>query len=172
MLERTKLYACIWSNTLILLLTIVLVYVFRERDLKYFRFGPSSDLLLISIKIDTWLKWSLAVFSVSAIKIGDLIVNDIGYPILEFSVYNPEKKVITNFSKNELNLLTNTMWLINSSRAVFMTVVSITQVDIALVSVMFSELACLVTVRMLLNEKQFQDETAYTDLTEVILQHP
>jgi hypothetical protein len=174
MLVRPKLYACILSNAIILFITVFLVYLFRDKDSKYFRFGPQDDLLLISIKIDTWLKWIISVLTVSAIKIGDLIVNDIGYPILEFSVYNPEKKIITDFSKNELNIMTNMMWLINSARGVFMTVVSITQVDIALFSVAFSELACLITVRMLLNEKEFKEnmeeyENINNSLEEVIV---
>ena len=167
---KQKLILCTVCNGLMLILTLVAIAYFRDRDSKYFRFGPHDDLLLISIKVDTWLKWTLCVTLVGVLKIGDLIVNDIGSPILGFNVYNPDKKVITDFTKNELNLLTNAMWTINSVKAVFTAIVSITQIDIALISVLLSEIAGIVTVRTLLNEKTFEPhvEAEYNQMEQVV----
>ena len=70
-------------------------------------------------------------------------------------MYNPDKKIITEFTKNELNFLSNAMFMVSAIREVFNTVVSITQLDLALVTVIVKELASIVTIRLLLNEKQF-----------------
>ena len=44
-------------------------------------------------------------------------------PILGFNVYNPDKKIITDFSKNELNFLANLMFTINSIKSIFMVII-------------------------------------------------
>ena len=111
-------------------------------------------------------------------KIGEAIVNEIGSPILGFNVYNPDKKIITDFTKNELNFLANAMWMINGVRGVISVVITITQFDLALSSVLLSEIASIFTVRFLLNEKEFiknykpvvQDEPQPISQIEVVVQ--
>ena len=75
--------------------------------------------------------------------------------MLSFNVYNPDKKIISEFTKNELNFLSNAMFIVSSTREVFITVISITQLDLALVTVIIKELASIITIRLLLNEKKF-----------------
>lgn len=156
---RTKLWYCLIGNFVVLLVTILLVFLFRDKNSNYFRFGPQSDLILISIKIDTWFNYSFAIFIIGILKIGELIVNDIGSPILGFNVFNPDKKVITDFTKNELNFLANSMWFINSIRNVFGVIISVTQIDLALANVLISEITSIFTIRYLLNEKTFEMES-------------
>jgi hypothetical protein len=127
----------------------------RDTNSKYFRLGPSDSLTVISVAVDTWYKWGIVVGVLSLFGIAEVIIHELGMPVLGFSVYNPDKKIISDFTKNDLNFLANAMYLISSIRSVFNTVVSITQIDLALVTVIIKELACIVTVRMLLNEKQF-----------------
>jgi len=71
---KNKLIFCVIGNGSILLLTLILVCIFRDRDSKYFRVGPQDDLLLISIKIDTWFKWLICIISVGFIKFNLAIV--------------------------------------------------------------------------------------------------
>lgn len=92
---------------------------------------------------------------IGVLRVGEVFVNEIGSPVLGFNVYNPDKKVITDFTKNELNFLANAMWLTNGVRSVFSVVASVSQIDLALCSVFISELASIITVRLLLNEKEF-----------------
>ena len=132
--------------------------LFKDSGGKYFHYGPNTDLFLVSVKVDTWTKWITSLIIIGIIKIGEVIVNEIGYPILSFNVYNPDKIIIKGFTKNELNFLANAMYFINSLRGVFMIVISVTQIDMALISVLISEITSIWTVRMLLNEKNFIDE--------------
>ncbi len=78
-------------------------------------------------------------------------------PILGFNVYNPDKKIITEFGKNELQFFANTMFMISSVRDIFMVLLTISQVDVALWSVFIREFASFFTIRMLLNEKTFAE---------------
>jgi hypothetical protein len=153
--KKNKLVYCVIANFSILLMAVVVVICFHDDESKYFRFGPNKELFLISVHIDTWAKWMVAVILISVFKIGDVVVNEIGSPILGFNIYNPDKKHITDFTKNEINILANSMWFINGIRGVLMSVVAITQIDLALCGVLISELTTVFTIRMLLNEKTF-----------------
>ena len=65
--------------------------------------------------------------------------------VLGFSIYNPDKKIITEFSKNELQFYANAMYLISSLRYVCELIVTISQLDLAIFSVLASEFAIFFT---------------------------
>tara|TARA_B100001093_G_scaffold143766_1_gene136328 strand:+ start:413 stop:757 length:345 start_codon:yes stop_codon:yes gene_type:complete len=90
-----------------------------------------------------------------AIEVSDIIIGDIAHPIIGFNIYNPDKKEITEFGKNELQVYGNTMYLIEGFKRILMIVISITQVDFAMFTVLFGNIASIFTIRMILNEKKF-----------------
>jgi hypothetical protein len=152
---RQKAYYTLAISYAIALIITIFVFMFRNEQSKYFRFGPNDDLIIISILINTWGKWVLAILFIGVVKCCEVIVNELGNPIIVFRVYNPDCKVITDFTKNELNIITNAMWFVNDFRKIIMIVVSITQVDLAIMSLMMSEVMSIITVRILLNDKVF-----------------
>jgi hypothetical protein len=95
---------------------------------------------------------------IALIKGCDVLVNELGSPILGFRVYNPDKKNIDDFNKNELNFLANSMWFTNSFRNILMAVITVTQIDIAFSGMFISEIVSIFTVRHLLNSKTFNKE--------------
>jgi hypothetical protein len=138
-----------------MLLVLLIVSIFRSEKSTYFKLGPSKDLIVISVEIDTWEKWILLNLFIWLVKGCDVLVNEIGSPILGFRVYNPDKKIIDDFTKNQLNFLANSMWFVNGFRTVLMAVITITQVDIAFSGMIISEIVSIFTVRHLLNCKKF-----------------
>lgn len=136
----------------------------------YFRFGPSSDFILVGVPIDTVTKYSVTLALIAIVNIIKVISDEIGGPIIG---YNPDKKVITEFTKWELQLVHvtlywgiygNAMYALGGVRGLFMTLISVTQFDIALWSLFISEAASVFTIRMLLDEKTF---TPYAELETV-----
>lgn len=152
---RFKVIICLVGNYITAIVVFIFVLLLRDPSGKYFRFGPSNDLIIISVLINTWTKWGLTILFIGVIKGCEVLVNELGSPILGFRVYNPDCKVIYDFTKNELNVLTNAMWFVNNFRGILLTVVSITQVDLAFAGMLISELVSIFTVRILLNEKTF-----------------
>ena len=155
MSNQRKAWLCLISNFIIMCLVVIIVCVFRDDNSTYFRYGPSDSLIVISVKINTWTKWSFLIIFIALIKAGDVIVNEIGSPILGFNVYNPDKKVITEFTKNELNVITNCMWFVNNFKGILLAVITVTQFDIAFIGLIISETVCVFTVRHLLYDKKF-----------------
>lgn len=152
---RKKLYYCVGGNAAALAVAIAVVSSLNDGSSAYFRWGPHADLMLVSVQLSTWTRWTCALLFIGLLRVCDVWVNEIGSPMLGFNVYNPDKKRITDFTKNELHFLANSMWAINNVRNVFMTVVTVTQIDLAFASVLMSELASIFATRLLLNEKTF-----------------
>jgi len=85
-----------------------------------------------------------------------------------FSIFNPDKKVIHDFGKVELQIYANLFWLISALRSTINILISISQFDIALLRVIYSELASVYTIRILLNEKQFSTSNDYVPIVEMV----
>lgn len=150
-----KIKYCLYGNITSLFIVMVLIIVFRDKDSNYFKFGPDEDLILISVKIDTWLKWTLTLIIIALIRSCEMIIHEIGHPVLVFNIYNPDKTNINDFTKNQLYILANAIYLLSGIRGMLMTVLSITQIDLALCSVLVSWFVGVFTSRFLLNEKTY-----------------
>ena len=121
----------------------------------FFRWGPHSDLIIMGITINTWTKYWWLQFAIAIIEISDTYTSENAFPILGFNVYNPDKKVITEFSRAELQCYSNTMTIIQSIKRVMLMIITISQIDIAMLKVIYGEITTIFTVRALLAEKTF-----------------
>ena len=88
-------------------------------------------------------------------KICKVFVNELGMPILGFNIYDPNRKVVEGFTGKELQIQANLMYMMNSISYVFTLQLAIIQLDIAILSVVFSELASIPTIYLLLKDKKF-----------------
>lgn len=155
---NTKLRICLVCNFFLLLFVAGVILIFRDDESKYLRVGPQDDLMIISVVVNDYTKYCFLLLVIAIVKISDVLIQEIGSPIIGFNIYNPDKKVIKEFTKNELQIYGNSMYLINAIKAVLLIMVSISQIDIALWGVFVSETASIFTIRMLLNEKKFLKE--------------
>ena len=79
-------------------------------------------------------------------------------PILTFNIYNPNQKKIEDFTRTELQVYGNVMFMLNSIRYALTLQLAIIQIDIALISSIFDELAAIPTVYILLKDKEFESK--------------
>jgi len=165
--NRGQVWICLLCNALLACVTIFVVSIFRDSKSTYFRYGPSYDLIIISVCVNTWEKWAIVLFFISISEICNVAINEIGSPILGFSVYNPDKKIITEFSKNELQFLANAMFTINGVRKIMTLVINVTQVDLAIWGMFISEFTSVFTIRFLLNRKTFISDNELTKFVEM-----
>jgi len=164
-----KLKICVLSNLLLLAFVVTLILIFRDDNSTYLRWGPQQDLIIISVAINNMTKYFLLLGVIAIIKISDVVIAEIASPIIGFNIYNPDKKTITEFTKNELQFYGNSMYLINAIKAVLLIMVNISQIDIALWGVFVSETTSLFTIRMLLNEKEFKKYEKDTELVDPLV---
>ena len=131
--------------------------IFFAGNSSYFRFGPHNDFVFISVFINSYERYSLLLFLISLNNIIKVLVGEIGEPILVFNVYNPDKKVITKFTQPQILFYANSMFFISNIRRVFDVLINVTQIDIALFSIVVEQLISICTVSFLVNEKQFNN---------------
>ena len=166
--SKTKLKLCAILYTFLIILIIILVLCFKTYD-TYFRWGvpPSNEppLLILSVKIDNYYKYVILLCVITIVRIVKVLVSEIADAILSFTIYNPDKKVIKDFTKCELQFYGNYIYFIDSLRYVFTLMITITQIDLALFGVIIDQITTLFTIRLLLNEKSFNN---YEDLNDSI----
>ena len=87
-------YALTYFNIILSIFISVCVTTFASES-KYFRYGPSEDFVLISVKINTDARYAFLLFLIACNNCIKVLISELGEPILAFNVYNPDKKVIT-----------------------------------------------------------------------------
>ena len=167
---KTKLkYCSIIYTCLIIFITTIIIY-FQTYSI-YFRFGipdkEETDLLVLSVKIDNYYKYCSLLGLIAIIRTIKVLVTEIADPILSFSIYNPDKKNIKEISKCELQFYGNYLYLLDSLRYVLTLIITITQIDLALFGILIDQLTTVFTIRLLLNEKTF-DNNYETILEEMV----
>jgi hypothetical protein len=152
--QLTKVRLCLFLNSCLVLFIGFYITNFAAES-KYFRFGPSEDFIFISVQIDTTQKYCSLLTLIFINDVVRVIIQEFGDPVLYMNVYNPDKKEITEFSKLQLYFYANSMFLVNNIRYIFTLLISITQIDIALFSVLIEQIVVIITIKMLLDEKKF-----------------
>lgn len=152
--QINKIRLCLFMNSL-LLLVIGFIVTYFAKDSKYFRMGPNEDFIFISIPIDSNKKYILLLITIFFNDCIKVLVAELGEPVLGFSVYNPDKKIIKEFTKTQLYCYANSMFFVTNLREIFNILINVTQIDIALYSVIVEQLFSSFTIYYLISEKTF-----------------
>lgn len=150
---------CIISNLLLLFIFLFGFFIFNNQESKYFNFGWSDNFVFVSITIDTPVKYFGLCFFIMSTNIFEVFLNDLANPLIAFSTYNPYKNTIKDFSRFELELYSNLIYFVQVSKTFLKIAVTVSQFDIALWSLLSSQIAGSYVINYLLNEKTFQKET-------------
>ena len=158
MKTNLKLKYCVLLNFILFIFVLSVVLLFKDEEHSYMKYGPNDNLYVLSIKINTTKKYMYLQLFLMIVEASTVFMNEIAGPILGFSIYNPDKKIITEFTKNELQILANLMWLINNLLRGLFVMITISQIDIAILKILYSEATSIFTIRLLLNDKKFISE--------------
>jgi hypothetical protein len=154
MKQLNKIRMCLCLNVFLLIFIGTCITTFASNS-KYFRFGPNEDFILISVKINTYERYIFLLFLIACNNCIKVLISELGEPILVFNVYNPDKNIITEFTKCQLLFYANSMFFIGNTRRVFEVMITITQIDIALFSIIVEQMVSICTVYFLVSEKTF-----------------
>ena len=152
-----KIRICLTLNIFLSIFIISCIVIFAS-DSPYFRFGPGPDFILISVSINSLTRYYSLLGLIACNNSAKVLIAELGEPILVFNVYNPDKKVITEFTKCQLLFYANSMFFISNTRRVFEIMITVTQIDIALFSIVVEQIVSTFTVYFLVTEKKFEKE--------------
>lgn len=170
MKQLNKIRLCLILNIFLLFFISFFITFFASHS-KYFRLGPNSDFTFISVSINSYNKYTLLLVLITFNNIIKVLVGEIGEPVLVFNVYNPDKKIITEFTKTQLLFYANSMFFISNTRRVFEILINVTQIDIAIYSIVVEQLISIYTVYFLVNEKKFDKNLINNDINSIHFQN-
>ncbi len=153
---QQRLKICIVGQFMLLIGIIIPTVLLANKGSSYYRFGPNDELIIISIKINTGFKYGILLLYVFIFRVCKAFVNELGMPVLGFNIYDPNRKVITGFTRNELQIQANVMYTLNAIRSILEIQLAISQIDIAIISAVFQEIASIPTIHLLLKDKEFE----------------
>lgn len=140
--------------------------VYHYADDKMLRVGYSKDLVIIGITIDTMEKYIFLQAYIFLIEFCFAVIYEYSNPIMYFSIFNEDKKVITDFSKLELQIYAQTLWFLTSIKNGLMLLVAIQQIDITISKIIYNEIAAAIVIRKLLNNKTFVSHAVSQECTQ------
>ena len=159
MTPQQRLKLCIIGQFVLLISVVIPIVLLANKQSTYYKFGPNEDLIIISIKINTWLRYGILLIYVFIFRVCKVFITELGMPILSFNIYDPNRKKVEGFTRNELQIQANIMYMLNAMRYALTLQLAIIQIDIALISAIFSELASIPTIYILLKDKEFIKNT-------------
>ena len=148
---QRKLQLSILGSFIVLLIVAIPIFLLDNGESKYFRCGWHDDFILISVPINDKSRYICAVIFVVLTRAGEVFIGEIANPIIGFNIYNPDKKVITDFTKNELQFYGNTLYIIYSTRYIFKVMVLVTQIDLAFISMLSGEIISFINISIYFN---------------------
>ena len=141
---------------IILLVAVIVGTVLNGTD-SYVRFGPGNEeypLNILSLDINTWLKWSLLAIVLVLLALSDVIISQTAMLDLYNNIYNSAQKEVTHFkSPISLQWYAQLMYGMNAIRNILSVKISITQIDLAIITSLASQLMTIPVIRRRIVEK-------------------
>lgn len=157
----------IFINAFFLFSMCACFYIYNNGESAYFRYGWSDDFTFVSISINTPFRYFTLITYISCLNITEVFLNDIAWPIITFSTYNPYHTQIVDFKRYELESYSNIVFFIQSSKRIIFIASVISQIDIALIGLFTSQISAFLAIRWLLSHKHFEKDRIRSFYTEV-----
>jgi len=153
MRAATRVRLCIALSTALLLGMSVCAY-FAALPNKLLAVGPAADLELFAVPINTWPRYWMLLVILSVFRSANVIIADLGAPNMAFTIYDPTKETVYGFSRIELQLSANSMFMVLALNNAISTNATVTRLDVVLVTIISSELASAFSIHYLLGKKK------------------
>jgi hypothetical protein len=152
-LQKQRLVNCIKYNWFVI---AVLMYMFVYMGgLETLEIGPSPDLKVLAIPIDTWDKYMYIICVTGFVQVAMLINEEFGIAVIEFNVYDPTLDEIRGFNRMELQIYSNTLYFTYNAIKNISLFILISRIDLAFYSLIIEEIATVFTIYIILSGKKF-----------------
>ena len=151
-------------NMILILICCMSFFIFNNNQSNYFNWGWSNTFTFVSISINTPLKYFLLCVFICFFNFSEILLNDIGFPIIHFSTYNPYNKNIDDLSRYDLELYSNIIFFIQAFKKLTQVLITLSQIDIAFVSLLSYQISAYFAIKYLLDNKNFEKFNNFSEL--------
>jgi len=153
--KKLVLNISIIINLLFLFLFMGSLFAYNKEPSSYIQIGWSDNFVFASVTINNPLKYSLLCLFIIILNISEIFLNDIATPLIQFTTYNPYKLIIHDFSRFELQSYSNIIFFIQTTKRFIQIYVTFSQIDIAIISMVSSQVGVAIAINYLLDNKTF-----------------
>ena len=122
----------------------------------YIVFGPNENLVVLSILVDTWWKYTICTIALVILAVIDSIISQTVMNTVYNDVWNASTKNVLHFtSEGTLQAYAQIMYTLNAIRYILSIKVQITQIDLALITTAATQLMTIWSLRKALAGKTF-----------------
>ena len=75
------------------------------------------------------------------LNISEIFLNDVAYPIINFSTYNPYKTEIHDFTEGQLTFYSNIIYLVQGFKRLLQIATTVSQIDLAFLTLLSSQIS-------------------------------
>ncbi len=149
-------YLCIAFGWLVLS-SFLFLFIFDEDAFKrWMEFGPQDDFLLLgTFLINTWLRYFALFLVIIILRTAVVVLDEIAWPAVKFSVYDPKVTEIFQYTKDELTKITKTIIFQKKTIKFLLTMIMISRFDVGLMLVFVDLFITNFTVDFLINKKVY-----------------
>jgi hypothetical protein len=155
---------CVFVNILFLAIFVSSFFILNNSESTYFNIGWSKNFVFVSYTIDTPFKYYTLCFYIILLNSMEVYLNDISYPIITFSTYNPYKKKINDFHRIELEMYSNIIFFTQTLKKMLQVMITLSQIDIACISLVSSQISAYFAIKYLLDNKSFENKKLYVEV--------
>lgn len=121
----------------------------------FFELGPSSNLISVGIKIDTWSKWNVFLLFVIVTQIVKVLADETISPWIINTVMDHKCYNITEYTPSEVHILCQSYYAFSGLVSFIKVVICTTQVDFVLCLILTDCIVSFFTTRHFLKDKTF-----------------
>ena len=146
-------------SSLLLSITIIYLCFSLGYEHKYVQIGPNKHFYVLGIIIDNWNKYIIYIIIISIIGLFDVISYDYVYPHLFLRIYDDDKVIKDYGTKNKpqgnlLIFIALGSYLSTNFRILLRTLIIISQIDVALIDLVWREVISTVILYKKVREKE------------------
>ena len=161
--KKVVLKTTIFINMFLFFICLFSFFAYNDNS-SYLNYGWSRSFHFVSISIDTPVKYFSLCSFIVGFNVCEVFLNEFANPLIVFSTYNPYKKTIQDFTRLELELYSNIIFFIQVFKQLLKIAVTVSQFDIAIISLVSSQGAAMLVINILLNDKTFVNQPTYFEV--------
>ena len=162
-IDRQRVRTGLLANTLILTAIIAIVCYMNDGTTDYFHIGWNDSLKFITCSINTSGRYFVLMLTLALMKVIETYTYEYVNPRLANPIYVYPERPELIFGRYEFQFYANLNWLIQGVKRKLMLFIAISQIDVALVTVLVSQVTSIYTIQQIIKNKQFPENEVDTN---------
>jgi hypothetical protein len=153
--SRNTVICSIWGSVLSSVFFIGVLLCAPLRQNPYFRWGYNDKLVIVFMHVNDLQKYCALIFLIILSNVTSTILTFMGQPKLHFPLFEAASTDIAHYSAREFLFFSTTANVCRAFHALFSTLISVSQIDVALVALVAQQITLYICTCLLIKKRHF-----------------